>query len=325
MRCSDFLPKAGLQHGRWKTNKRKKTERRKGKMKDRLQELKQRTKEIELSRDSHVPTTETEEQGVFLQQAVIYERESVAESHLHEIQKLQESINNLADNVQKFGQQQQSLVASMRRFSLLKRESTITKEVKIQAEYINRSLNDLVKEVKKSEVENGPSSVVTRILKSQHASMFRHFQQIMFTYNDTIAAKQEKCKTFILRQLDVAGKEMSEEEVNDMLHQGKWEVFNESLLTEINITKAQLSEIEQRHKELVNLENQIKDLRDLFIQISLLVEEQGESINNIEMTVNSTKEYVNNTKEKFGLAVKYKKRNPCRVLCCWCCPCCSSK
>uniref|UniRef100_A0A2K5HIU9 Syntaxin-19 n=2 Tax=Colobus angolensis palliatus TaxID=336983 RepID=A0A2K5HIU9_COLAP len=294
-------------------------------MKDRLQELKQRTKEIELSRDSHVSTTETEEQGVFLQQAVIYETEPVAERHLHEIQKLQESINYLADNVQKFGQQQKSLVASMRRFSLLKRESTITKEVKIQAEYINRSLNDLVKEVKKSEVENGPSSVVTRILKSQHASMFRHFQQIMFIYNDTIAAKQEKCKTFISRQLEVAGKEMSEEEVNDMLHQGKWEVFNESLLTEISITKAQLAEIEQRHKELVNLENQIKDLRDLFIQISLLVEEQGESINNIEMTVNSTKEYVNNTKEKFGLAVKYKKRNPCRVLCCWCCPCCSSK
>ncbi|XP_027799069.1 syntaxin-19 [Marmota flaviventris] len=294
-------------------------------MKDRLQELKQKTKEIELYRDSHVLSTETEEKGVFVQQAVIYEREPVAERHLHEIQKLQENINNLADDVQRFGQQQKSLMASMRRFSLLKRESSITKEIKTQAEHINRGLDDLVKEVKKSEVENGPSSVITRILKSQYAAMFRHFQQTMFIYNDTIAAKQEKCKAFIFRQLEVAGKEVPEEEVNDMLHQGKWEVFNESLLTEINITKAQLSEIEQRHKELVNLENQVKDLRDLFIQISLLVEEQGESINNIEMIVNSTKDYVNNTKEKFGLAVKYKKRNPCRILCCWCCPCRGSK
>lgn len=91
------------------------------------------------------------------------------------------------------------------------------------------------------------------------------------------------------------------------------------------MTKAQLSEIEQRHKELVNLENQVKDLRDLFIQISLLVEEQGESINNIEVMVNSTKDYVNNTKEKFGLAVKYKRKSPCRALCCCCCPCCGSK
>lgn len=294
-------------------------------MKDRLQELKQRTKELELSRDMHVSTTEAEEQGRILQQAVIYEREPIAERHLHEIQKLQESINSLTDDVQKFGQQQKSLLASMRRFSLLKRESSITKEIKIQAEHIKRGLDDLVKEVKKSEAETGPSSAVTRILKSQHAAMFHHFQQTMWIYNDTIAAKQEKCKTFIFRQLEVAGKQMPEEEVNDMLHQGKWEVFNESLLTEINITKAQLSEIEQRHKELVNLENQMKDLRELFIHISLLVEEQGGSINNIEMTVNGTKEYVNTTKEKFGLAMKYKKRNPCRALCCWCCPCCSSK
>ncbi|XP_071070990.1 syntaxin-19 [Dasypus novemcinctus] len=290
-------------------------------MKDRLQELKQRTKESELSRGRNVSNTEAEEQGEFLQQAIIYEREPVAERHLHEIQKLQESINNLTEDVKKFGQQQKSLVASMRRFSLLKRESSITKEIKIQAEHINRGLDDLMKEVKKSETENGPSSVITRILKSQHAAMFRHFQQTMFIYNDTIAAKQEKCKTFIFRQFEVAGKEVSEEEVNDMLHQGKWEVFNESLLTEINITKAQLSEIEQRHKELVNLENQVKHLKDIFIQISLLVEEQGESINNIEMIMNSTKEYVSTTKEKFGLAVKYKKRNPCRILCCWCCPC----
>ncbi|KAM7132040.1 syntaxin-19 isoform 2-T3 [Molossus nigricans] len=294
-------------------------------MKDRLQELKQRTKELELSRDRHVSTAEAEEQGMILQQAVIYEREPVAERHLHEIQTLQESINNLTDDVQKFGQQQKSLVASMRRFSLLKKESSIAKEIKIQAEHVKRGLDDLVKEAKKSEAENGPSSVVTRILQSQHAAMFRHFQQTMLIYNDTIAAKQEKCKTFILRQLEVAGKEVPEEEVEDMLQQGKWEVFNESLLAETNITKAQLSEIEQRHRELVNLENQVKDLRELFIQISLLVEEQGESINNIEMIVNGTKEYVNTTKEKFGLAVKYRKRNPCRVLCCWCCPCCSSK
>lgn len=293
-------------------------------MKDRLQELKQKTKEMELSQESRV-FPEAEEQGVLVQQAVIYEREPVAERHLHEIQKLQETINSFAEDVQSFGQQQKSLVASMRRFSLLKRDSTIAKEIKIQAEHINRALGDLVKEVKKSEVENGPSSVVTRILQSQYAAMFRHFQQSMFLYNETIASKQEKCKTFIVRQLEVAGKEVSEEEVNDMLHHGKWEVFNESLLTETSITKAQLSEIEQRHKELVSLENQVKDLRDLFIQISLLVEEQGESINNIEVMVTSTKDYVINTKEKFGLAVKYKRRNPCRALCCCCCPCCGSK
>lgn len=54
-------------------------------MKDRLQELKQRTKEVELSGNRPVSTTAAEEHEALPQQAVLYEREPVAERHLHEI------------------------------------------------------------------------------------------------------------------------------------------------------------------------------------------------------------------------------------------------
>ncbi|XP_074854685.1 syntaxin-19 [Carettochelys insculpta] len=292
-------------------------------MKDRLQELKLRAKELQLAEENSCPPGIKEDNQVeFEQQAIIYEKEPVTERHLNEIQRLQDEINNLAENVQKFGQQQKNLASSMRRFSVLKKESNITREIKIQAEHISKCLDQLSKMAKKSESEHEPSSAIVRILTSQHAFLFRRFQNTMFSYNNAITAKQEKCKTFIVRQLEVVGKEVSEEEVNDLLQQGKWEIFNENLLTEVKITKAQLSEIEQRHKELVNLENHIKDLKEFFIQISLLVEQQGEIINNIEMGVSNTQDYVQLSREKFRLAVKYKKRNPCKAICCWCCPCC---
>ncbi|NWH28952.1 STX19 protein, partial [Grus americana] len=254
--------------------------------------------------------------------AIIYEKEPITERHLHEIQKLQNEINNLVEEVHKFSQQQKSLVSSMRRFSVLKKESNIAREIKIQAEHIRKCLDELSKTVKKAENEHGPSRATVRILASQYSFLSQRYLNAMLSYNDAITAKQEKCRRFIVRQLEVAGKEVSEEEVNDMLQQGKWEIFNENLLTEVKITKAQLSEIEQRHKELVNLESQIKDLKELFIQISVLVEEQGKMINNIEISMNNTQEYTQVSKEKFGLAVKYRKRNPCKVICCWCCPCC---
>lgn len=293
-------------------------------MKDRLQELKLRAKELQLlEENSHVPRVVSEEQTEFEQAAVIFEREPVTERYLNEIQRLHNDINNLADDVQKFSQQQKSLVASMRRFSILKKECSVTKEIKTQAEHISKCLDDLSKTVKKVEKVHGSSSAVVRVLSSQRAVLFRRFQNIMFLYNDAITAKQEKCKTFIVRQLEVAGKEVSEEEANNMVWQGKWEIFNENLLTEVKITKTQLSEIEQRHKELVNLENQVKDLKDLFIQISLLVEEQGEAINCIEMEVANSQDYVQTTREKFRLAAKYRKKNPCRAICCCCFPCCT--
>ncbi|NXX09350.1 STX19 protein, partial [Larus smithsonianus] len=291
-------------------------------MRDRLQELKLRARELQIAGGNNGATVQEEEHEEFEQQAIIYEKEPITERHLHEIQKLQNEINNLVEEVHKFSQQQKSLLSSMRRFSVLKKESNIAREIKIQAEHIRKSLDELSKTVKKAENEHGPSRATVRILASQHAFLSQRYLNAMLSYNDAINAKQEKCRRFIVRQLEVAGKEVSEEEVNDMLQQGKWEIFNENLLTEVKITKAQLSEIEQRHKELVNLENQIKDLQELFIQISVLVEEQGGMINNIEISMNNTQEYTQASKEKFGLAVKYRKRNPCKAVCCWCCPCC---
>lgn len=288
-------------------------------MKDRLQELMQRAKELESSQEME---NSTEEPTDLPQQAVVFEREPVIECYLHDIKKLQREINELSQNVVKFGQQQKVLVSSMRRFSVLKKESNITKDIKVQAENIKNRLDALSVQVKKAEADFGQSSSLTRILKTHHAALFRSFQTAMFQYNDTIGIKQAKCKTFIIRQLEVAGKDISEDEVNKMVEQGKWDVFNENLLTEANITKGQLNEIEQRHKELVSLEHQIKDLRDIFLHIYMLVEEQGESLNNIEMTTLNTEDYVQKTNEKFKLAVRYKKKNPCRMLCCCCCPCC---
>ncbi|XP_075707025.1 syntaxin-19 [Rhinoderma darwinii] len=288
-------------------------------MKDRLQELMQKAKDMEESKKKEYSGEEAVE---IQQQAVVFEREPIMAGYLNDIRKLQNDITDLSENVTKFGQQQKVLVSSMRRFSVLKKESNITKDIKVQAESIKNRLDTLSQHVNRAETETGSSSSLTRILKNHHAALFRSFQSVMFRYNEEITSKQVKCKTFIIRQLEVAGKEVSEEEVNNMVEQGKWDIFNENLLTEVKITKGQLNEIEQRHKELISLENQIKDLRDIFLQISFLVEEEGETLNNIEMVTKNTEDYVQRTNEKFKLAIKYKKRNPCKMLCCCCCPCC---
>ncbi len=70
----------------------------------------------------------------------------------------------------------------------------------------------------------------------------------MLQYNEGLLTKQERCKHFIIRQLEVSGRDVTEEEVNEMVATGKWEVFNENLLNDARITRSQLSEIEQRHK-----------------------------------------------------------------------------
>ncbi|KAG7254503.1 hypothetical protein CRUP_008306 [Coryphaenoides rupestris] len=83
-----------------------------------------------------------------------------------------------------------------------------------------------------------------------------------------------------------------------------------------------LTEMENRHKELVELEGRIRDVRELFFQMALLVEEQGYMVDNVQANVMATQEYVTKATLQIKLAVKYQRDNPCRKLCCCCCPCC---
>ncbi|XP_036966405.1 syntaxin-19 isoform X2 [Acanthopagrus latus] len=283
-------------------------------MRDRLEELQQRAQDFsEAASEGANPFSaegdngDSVEVGVITPQAVVFEEEPIIENFLSEAQHIRDDITMLETEVLKFSQQQRTLVATMRRFSVMKKESSVTRDIKLQAESLHRRLDSLSKQVQRTEDLQGPAAVTTRIQRSQHAALYRKFQQ-------------ERCKHFIIRQLEVSGRDVTEEEVNEMVATGKWEVFNENLLNDARITRSQLSEIEQRHKELLSLENNMKELRDLFMDIFMLVEEQGAYIEHIQTNVERTQDYVAASNEKFKLAARYKKKNPLRQLCCCCCP-----
>ncbi|XP_008327063.1 syntaxin-19 [Cynoglossus semilaevis] len=296
-------------------------------MRDRLSELQQRAQESSaVAGENNNPLPEegddddSVEVGIAMPQAVVFEEEPIIENFLSEAQKIRDDINALETEILQFTQQQKTLVATMRRFSVMKKESSITRDIKLQAESLHRRLDALSKQVQKTEEQQGPAAATTRIQRCQQAALQSKFQQVMRQYNEGLITKQERCKDFILRQLDVLGKEVTEEEVDKMFEAGKWEVFNENLLNEAKVTRSQLSEIEQRHKELLSLENNMRELRDLFMDIFMLVEEQGADIEHIQTNVERTQDYVERTNEKFKLAARYKKKNPLRQLCCCCCP-----
>lgn len=91
-------------------------------------------------------------------------------------------------------------------------------------------------------------------------------------------------------------------------------------LTNVSLTCSINPTILLHQQELLSLENNMKELRDLFMDIFMLVEEQGVFIEHIQTNVEMTQDYVVASNEKFKAAARYKKRNPIRQLCCCCCP-----
>ncbi|KAL1257499.1 hypothetical protein QQF64_010743 [Cirrhinus molitorella] len=78
----------------------------------------------------------------------------------------------------------------------------------------------------------------------------------------------------------VATKEHREEEQVD-----SGEDVDSSEFEQLTVVFKALTEIENRHKELLELESRIREIHDLFFQLALLVEEQGPMVDNIEANV----------------------------------------
>ncbi|KAL4593725.1 syntaxin-3-like [Arapaima gigas] len=113
-----------------------------------------------------------------------------------------------------------------------------------------------------------------RIRKSQHSVLSRKFVEVMTKYNEAQVDFRERSKGRIQRQLEITGKSTTDEELEEMLEGGSAAVFTAGIV-QSGISQQALSEIESRHKDIIRLESSIKELHDMFVDIAMLVENQG--------------------------------------------------
>ncbi|XP_041088440.1 syntaxin-3-like isoform X1 [Polyodon spathula] len=129
----------------------------------------------------------------------------------------------------------------------------------------------------------------------------------MTKYNETQVDFRERSKGRIQRQLEITGRNTTDEELEEMLESGSSAIFTSGII-ESSISKQALSEIESRHKDIVRLESSIKELHDMFVDIAMLVENQGDMVNNIEVNVLKAVDHVETAKAETKKAMKYQSR-----------------
>ncbi|KAG8508900.1 Syntaxin-11 [Galemys pyrenaicus] len=285
-------------------------------MKDRLSELQ------ELSRHYDQQFPDGEDEVDLPQEHIVYETDHLLESLYRDIQDVQCENQLLLIDVKRLGKQNVRFLTSMRRLSSIKRDTnSIAKDIKARGEGIHRKLRAMKELSEDAVARHGENSALARISRAQYSALTRTFQCAMHEYNQAEMKQRDNCKIRIQRQLEIMGHDVSGDQIEDMFEQGKWDVFSENLLADVKGARAALSEIESRHRELLRLESRIRDVHELFLQMAVLVEEQADTLNVIEVNVNKTLDYTGQAKAHVRKAVQYKKKNPCRAICCFCCPC----
>lgn len=285
-------------------------------MKDRLSDL------LELSKQYDQQFPEEDDEFNSPREDIVFETDHILESLYRDIQDLQNENQQLMADVKRLRKQNTRFLTSMRRLSSIKRDTnSIAKDIKARGESIHRKLRAMKMLSEEAEAQHGPHSAVARISRAQYRALICNFQRAMHEYNQAEMKQRDNCKIRIQRQLEIMGKDVSGDQIEDMFEQGKWDVFSENLLADVKGARAALNEIESRHRELLRLENRIRDIHSLFLQMAMLVEEQEETLNIIERNVEKTLDYTGQAKAQVLKAVQYKKKNPCRTICCFCCPC----
>ncbi|XP_072000505.1 syntaxin-2 isoform X2 [Engystomops pustulosus] len=240
---------------------------------------------------------------------VVIEKEQFMDDFFHQVEEIRNHIAKISENVGEVKKKHSTILSAPNPEEKTKDElENLNKEIKSIANKVRTKLKAIAQTIDQDENAN-KSSVNLRIRKSQHTVLSRKFGEVMIAYNETQIQFRERSKGRIQRQLEITGKTTTDEELEEMLESGNPSIFTSDIISDSKITRQALNEIESRHKDIMKLESSIRELHDLFMDIAMLVETQGEMINNIEKNVENAVDYIEHAKEETKKAVKYQSKS----------------
>uniref|UniRef100_A0A8C9JEP2 Syntaxin-2 n=1 Tax=Panthera tigris altaica TaxID=74533 RepID=A0A8C9JEP2_PANTA len=267
----------------------------------------------------------------------------------HQVEEIRTSIAKIAQYVEEVKKNHSIILSAPNPEGKTKEDlEDLNKEIKKTASKIRAKLKSIEQSFDQDE-SGDRTSVDLRIRRTQHSVLSRKFVEVMTEYNEAQTLFRERSKGRIQRQLEITGRTTTDEELEEMLESGSPSVFTADvsawgaaaafpclcflfraalsssvflpclcfpkIISDSQITRQALNEIESRHKDIMKLETSIRELHEMFTDMAMFVETQGEMINNIEKNVMNAADYVEHAKEETKKAIKYHSKARRKMMC----------
>ncbi|XP_059091975.1 syntaxin-1A-like isoform X2 [Tigriopus californicus] len=225
-----------------------------------------------------------------------------------EVEEIRENIDKIQNNVEEVKRKHSSILSAPQNDEKMKQDlEDLMSDIKKTANKVRAKLKVIEQNIEAEENINKASADL-RIRKTQHSTLSRKFVEVMTEYNRTQTDYRERCKNRIQRQMEIAGRTTTDAELEDMLEQGNSAVFTQGIIMDTAAAKQTLADIEARHADIIKLEHSIKELHDMFMDMAMLVESQGEMIDRIEYHVEHAVDYVQTATQDTKKALKYQSK-----------------
>ncbi|XP_035792026.1 syntaxin-1A-like isoform X9 [Anopheles albimanus] len=233
---------------------------------------------------------------------------SFMEDFFKEVEEIRMMIDKIQANVEEVKKKHSAILSAPQSDEKTKQElEDLMADIKKTANRVRGKLKGIEQNIEQEE-QTSKSNADLRIRKTQHSALSRKFVEVMTEYNRTQTDYRERCKGRIQRQLEITGRATTNEELEEMLEQGNSAVFTQGIIMETQQAKQTLADIEARHADIIKLENSIRELHDMFMDMAMLVESQGEMIDRIEYHVEHAMDYVQTATQDTKKALKYQSK-----------------
>eukprot|EP01006_Ploeotia_vitrea_P042909 TRINITY_DN66668_c7_g1_i1.p1 TRINITY_DN66668_c7_g1~~TRINITY_DN66668_c7_g1_i1.p1 ORF type:complete len:278 (+),score=35.64 TRINITY_DN66668_c7_g1_i1:59-892(+) len=168
--------------------------------------------------------------------------------------------------------------------------------------------------------EKDASPAEYRIQQNQHQQLTHQFFDAMRAYQEAADVYSNKYKEQVKRRIKARysssdGRNLTDEEVDNyarqLLEEGKEDaIFQQSRDT--------LEQIQENHRDILRIEASVRELNQMFADMALLVDEQGELMDDIQYNVERSIAYVERGRQELRSARKHAKKGRRRICCVVC-------
>eukprot|EP00793_Prasinoderma_coloniale_P001499 PRCOL_00003303-RA len=181
-------------------------------------------------------------------------------------------------------------------------------EAKTRLEALSKSNDEACETVEGCEA--GSSADRTR--RSVTASLSKKLRDLMGEFSELRETLQSDYREVVERRVfTVTGERPSEEAVEEMIESGESEqIFQRAILEQgRGQVLDTVAEIQERHEAVREMEKGLLELHSVFMDMAVLVEAQGEMLDNIASQVHKSVEYVKKGTTALQQAKEYQKKS----------------
>ena len=158
-----------------------------------------------------------------------------------------------------------------------------------------------------------------RIRSNMHGTLTRKFVDLMAEYQEIQTKYKNKYRDRVERQYRIVKPNAEQSEIAQVLDdpEASENIFANQLNRSAGHAAARnaLADIQERHQDIKRLEASISELHQLFLDMSVLVETQGELLDQIEYTVGQSVNYTGKAVEELRTAGKYQRKVRKKMCC----------